>query len=55
MLTDVTKPRRTEQRIAERMQQHIPIGMRDDTLGVRYAYPAKHHVIARPEGVNIKP
>jgi hypothetical protein len=37
------------------MQQYVAIGMRDDTLRVRHTHSAEHHVIARPEGVHIKP
>jgi hypothetical protein len=54
MLTDIAKTRGAEQGIAERVQQHVAIGVRDHTLRVRHTDAAEHHVIARPKGMHIK-
>jgi hypothetical protein len=52
--TDIAEPQRTEQRIAQRMNQHIPIGMRDDSANVRYAHSADDDSIAVAITVSIE-
>jgi hypothetical protein len=53
MLTDVALAQRAEDRVAERMQQHVTVGMCDDALAVRHPHAAQRHESARPEGMHV--
>src|SRR5262245_24630946 len=53
MHPDVAQARGAEQRIAERMQQHIAVGMREDAVGMRNLLSAKRDVIAVGEAVHV--
>jgi hypothetical protein len=53
MLPDVPQPRGPEQRIDQSVQQHIAVGMSNDAVAVRYAYPAEHDRIAGSECMHV--
>src|SRR5688572_11111662 len=51
MLPYIARADRAEHRVGEGMQPDIGIGMADQTLAVRHADAAQHHMVARPEPV----
>ena len=53
MLTDITECSRTQQGIAQRVQQDIAIGMRDDTVRMRDTHTAERHTITGAETMHI--
>ncbi len=54
MLADVAKPSRAEQGIAQGVQDHITVRVRDDTAAVRNPYTPQHHEVAFAKGVHVK-
>src|SRR3546814_6940901 len=53
MLADITQRQRAEQGIAQRVDHHIAIGMRDDTGIMGDPHAAQHHMIARAERMHV--
>src|SRR5215211_6133742 len=53
MRADITVGERAEDRIDQRMQAHIAVGMGEKTLAVQHAHAADHEVIAVAEGVHV--
>jgi len=53
MSADIAQPGRTQQGIAQGMDEHIPIRMRDQPLFVRNGDAAQHHMIPITEPVGI--
>ncbi len=53
VLANIAQCQRAQQRIAERVQQHVAIGMREQTMIMGHAHTAEHHMVAGPEGVNV--
>ena len=53
MLADVAEAERPEQRVAQRVQRDVAIGMRAHPAHVRNAHAAQHHVIAGLESVHV--
>ena len=51
--TDIAECQRSEQRVAERVQRDVAIGMRHQPTRVVDAHTAKNNMIARPEGVDV--
>jgi len=54
VLADVAQSRRAQQSIAQGVQQHVAIGMGDQTARMRDADTAQGDEIALPEGVDIE-
>ena len=55
MPADVAQPRRTEQRVADRVQQHVAIGMAEQTLLERDVDAADHQLAPRHQRVDVEP
>ena len=53
VLADVTQRSGPQQRVTQRMQQHIAIGMSDQPALMRDAHSAEHDMIAVTKAVNI--
>jgi len=53
MRSDIAVRQRPEDRIDQRMEADIAVGMREKAAAVRYPHPADHQVIAVTEGVNV--
>ena len=54
MFADVPEPGGAEQRIAQRVQHHIAVGVRRDPPRMRHAHAAQHDEFARTEGVHVE-
>ena len=52
---DIAQSRRPQQRIAERVEQHVAIGVSDQTASVRDAHTAQGDELTRTKGVNVEP
>jgi hypothetical protein len=55
MTTDITLAERAEHSVAERVNHHIAVGVRDDTATVGNAHAAEHDMIAVAERVYVEP
>jgi hypothetical protein len=55
VLANIAQARGAQQRIHQRMQQHVTVGVRDDAALVRHAHTPQHHKLARSEGVHVNP
>ena len=53
MRADIAVGQRAEDRIDQRVQADIAIGMREKAPGVRHAHAADHHMIAVAKGMNV--
>ncbi len=53
MHADVAQRQRAQQGVAERVDHHVAVGMREHAAIVRYAHAAHHHVVALAEGVHV--
>src|SRR5579885_1409987 len=53
MLTDVSQAGRSEQRIRERVQHHVSVRVRHDTVRMRHPHPAEHDEIAWAECMHV--
>src|SRR6516165_4001528 len=49
VLPDVAESGGPEQRVTEGVENHVAVGMSDDTVSVRHADTTQHDVLARPE------
>jgi hypothetical protein len=54
MLADVAQRRRAQQRIANRMQQHIGVGMAKQTHVMWNIYAADYQLAAQRKGVHVE-
>ena len=54
VLADVAEPGGAEQRIAQRVQQHIAVGVRHHAVRVGHAHAAEHDEVPRSEGVHVR-
>ena len=54
VLADVPEPGGAQQRIAQRVQQHVAVGMRHDAVAVGNAHAAEHDEVPGPEGVYVR-
>src|ERR1700722_14835275 len=50
---DIAVGQRAENRVDQRMQADIAVGMGEKAFRMRHAHAADHHMIARAEGVNV--
>ena len=53
MRTDIAVRQRAEDRVDQRMEADIAVGMREKAAAVRHAHAADHQMIAVAEGVNV--
>ena len=53
MLADVAVAHGAEQRVAQRVNHHVAVRVRDDALRMGDAHAAEHDMIARAEGVHV--
>src|SRR6185437_9601398 len=55
MPADVAQGQRTENRIAQGVDHHVAVGMRNHAPAMRHAHAADDDMVARAEGVYVKP
>ena len=54
MLADIAVADRAEQRVRQRVQHHVGVGMAFELVRVRNFHPAEPDMIAVAEAVNVK-
>jgi hypothetical protein len=54
MLADVAEARSAQQRIAQSMQDHVPVRVRAHTVRVRDTHAPEHDELAGTEGVYVE-
>ena len=55
MLADVAQARGAQQRIAQGMQDHVPVRVRAHAVRVRDAHAPEHDEVTGPKGVDVEP
>ena len=54
MPADIAQARGAQQRVAQGMNQHVAVGMRDDLVGAGDFHAAQHHAFAGFEAMDIE-